>query len=85
MTLERFRRTAAGDSTGASNSGLSRTPLLDYSARVITARILAARIFSAEEKAVQCEMGRGTRVAAVRRCGGRDVLLHVHTLYCTIK
>ena len=29
MTLERFRRTAAGDSTGASNSGLSRTPLLE--------------------------------------------------------
>ena len=52
MTLERFgfgRRTAAGDSTGASNSGLSQTPLLESTqprVRVITARILAARTFS---------------------------------------
>ena len=86
MTLGRFgfgRRTAAGDSTGASNSGLSQTPLLEstqpVSSQPVSISSQLARTFLAEEKVVQCEMGRGTRVAAVRRCGGRDVLLHVHT------
>ena len=82
MMLERFRRTAAGDSTGASNSGLSRTPLLE-STQPVSSQPVSSQLPPSQPKnlkAVQCEMGRGTtRVAAVRRCGGRDVLLHVHT------
>ena len=81
MTLERFRRTVTGDSTGALNSGLSRTPLLE-STQPVSSQPVSSQLPPSQPKnlkAVQCEMGRGTQVAAVRRCGGRDVLLHVHT------